>query len=761
MVGKTISHYKITEKLGEGGMGEVYLADDLKLDRQIAIKFLPEHLTKDKENVERFEREAKAAAALNHPNIVTIHEIAEHDGQTFIVMEYVDGDSLRIKIDDKNLDVEEVINITNQICEGLSEAHKADIVHRDIKPENILIDNRGRVKILDFGLAKLKGVSKLTKETSTLGTVHYMSPEQIQGKEVDNRSDIWSVGIVIYELLIGEVPFQGNYEQAVTYAILNEEPRLLKDIKSKYFFDIEKLLAKEPNNRFQNCEEVLIELEKIKQVTHKKGKFESKRAFMFSGIAVIIALILFSVLFFLPTEKDEKSIISLAVLPFTNIKPDPNIDYLGNAFAAEIINDLSYFKNISVRPFSTVRDLENWDKLDVDYILTGNFLQVMGDIRLKIELFNNNTKDILWQESLEEEFKKSYILQDIVSEKVINELEIRFSSEESHRMQIDIPKNPIAYEYYLRGVAYPLSVEGSHLSISMLTKSINLDSTYAPAFAELGYRKQHLAQYELESSNLYNEAEKYYEKSLNINPELLNALTNLAGLYVELGKSGEALLLSQKAIKINPNYAVTHFRLSYIYRYTGMLNESKEEAEKALALDPTNARFRSIGRTYLYLGEYKKALIALELGGQSAFTYVGKGGIYFREGKLDSALGYFNRAINIESSTFSGIISKAIKEYIEQNKVEGLEIIKQWEKGDPRDSEVLYTIAAIYGLFGEKKRCSHILRKAVEGGFFNYPFMLNDTFFDPVRDDPEFKEVLILAKDKHEAFKRKYFPEEL
>ena len=226
MVGKTISHYNITEKIGEGGMGEVYLADDTKLKRQVAIKFLPEHLTKDKENVERFEREAEAAAALNHPNIITIFDVIETDGQICIIMEYVDGKSLSEKIDDKNLAIEEILNITNQICEGLFEAHKADIVHRDIKPENILIDNRGRVKILDFGLAKLKGVSKLTKETSTLGTIHYMSPEQLQGKEVDHRSDIWSFGVVIYELLTGEVPFKGDYEQAVSYAILNEEPKM-------------------------------------------------------------------------------------------------------------------------------------------------------------------------------------------------------------------------------------------------------------------------------------------------------------------------------------------------------------------------------------------------------------------------------------------------------------------------------------------------------------------------------------------------------
>jgi serine/threonine protein kinase/dienelactone hydrolase len=266
MIGKTIAHYKIIEKLGEGGMGVVYKAEDTKLDRKVAIKFLPEHLTKDKENVERFEREAKAAAALNHPNIITIHEISEIDSQIFIVMEFVDGASLRTKIDEKNLTIEEVLNITNQICEGLSEAHKADIVHRDIKPENILINNRGGVKILDFGLAKLKGVSKLTKETSTLGTIHYMSPEQLQGKEVDHKSDIWSLGVVLYELLTSQLPFRGEYESAIIYSILNEKPdhiyRYRKDITQEIDQIIIEALQKDRASRYSSINELCKDLNK-------------------------------------------------------------------------------------------------------------------------------------------------------------------------------------------------------------------------------------------------------------------------------------------------------------------------------------------------------------------------------------------------------------------------------------------------------------------------------------------------------------------
>jgi serine/threonine protein kinase len=772
MIGKTISHYKIIEKLGEGGMGVVYLADDTKLKRQVAIKFLPEHLTKDKENVERFEREAEAAAALNHPNIVTIHEIAEEDEQTFIVMEYVNGDSLRTKIDKGISDIDEILNITNQICEGLSEAHKADIVHRDIKPENIIIDKDARVKILDFGLAKLKGVSKLTKETSTLGTIHYMSPEQLQGKEVDHRTDIWSLGVVLYELLTGEPPFKGDYESAVHYAILNEEPTLLKQIESKYSPKvcsiITKMLLKDRENRYQNCIDLMDDLRRDTDIKSEDEKSVSKRIYTIVGITAISILLIFSIFYFYPREKDTVSLKSLAVLPFINERNDPDTDYLGMSLADEIIGGLSYLQNINVRSSSSVRIFKDeltdpisaGKELDAEYILTGYHIKDGDIIRLNLELVEVNSNTILWRDQIEEHSEKIFKLIDTISERVINGLRIEFSPVEDKRRQKDIPQNSLAYEYYLRAVAFPLSVEGSHLAISMLTESINLDSTYAPTFTEIGYRLSFLAQYELGSSNLYNRAEKYYIKSLTINPELLIALDGLAFLYIDLGKSEEALLLLQKSLKINPNNAVTHFRFSYLCRYAGMLNESKKAAEKALALDPTNVRFRSIGRTYLFLGEYTEAINAFNLGRQSAYTYSSRGNIYFREGKIDSALGYLNRAINLEPLSLTGRFAKAIKAYIEQDRLEGLKILKQIERSDPWDSEVLYGLTSIYGLFGEKKRCSHIMRKAVEGGFFNYPFMLKDTFLDPVRDDPEFKEVLSLAKEKHEAFKKIYFSEE-
>jgi serine/threonine protein kinase len=303
MIGKTISHYKILEKLGEGGMGEVYLAEDLKLERKVAIKFLPQHLTKNKENVERFEREAKAAASLNHPNIVTIYEIAGEDDpgsadkQTFIVMEYVEGQTLReLLIENLKLKIEDSLDITFQLCAGLSEAHQAGIVHRDIKPENILIDQKDNVKILDFGLAKLKGVSNLTKDSSTLGTIRYMSPEQVRGEEVDQRSDIWSVAVVFYELITGQVPFKGDYDQAILYAILNDKPGPIlsrKDlVNSQLESIINKALMKEPDKRYQNIEQFRQELSSItiadnqddSLIPSKKTGKSTKNIFIYSGL---------------------------------------------------------------------------------------------------------------------------------------------------------------------------------------------------------------------------------------------------------------------------------------------------------------------------------------------------------------------------------------------------------------------------------------------------------------------------------------------
>lgn len=770
MIGKTISHYKIIEKLGEGGMGEVYLADDLKLERQAALKFLPQHLTKDKENVERFKREAKAAAALNHPNIITIYDVLETDSQICIVMECVDGESLRTKMDKGKLDDDEVIEITKQICEGLSEAHHADIVHRDIKPENILINTDGRVKILDFGLAKLKGVSKLTKETSTLGTINYMSPEQIQGREVDHRSDIWSLGIVFYEMLTSEPPFKGDYEQAIFYAILNEEPKRLENIQTELWEVVKKLLVKRPADRYSEITELLNDLKRlwknyeIKQPVQISTKSSKKKAMIITMVVTFILIATISIIFFFPTSPKETSIKSIAVLPFDNIGNDNTTDYLGFSLANQIIGDLTYLKNITVRPSTSIEKYKDksFDPMDaanelhVDFLITGRYSLAANKIRSDIELINVLTNELIWREPIEVNFENAFQFQDIVSDKVISGLRIQFSREERARMQKNIPQNPDAYEFYLRSLYYDNTERENTIALDLLQKSITIDSAYAPAFSELGYRTFRKTQYYLLGKTGFKKAVMYYLKAIELDDEHLPALSMLSARYAEVGEHDDAMRYMQRAFKINPNDAFTHFWLSYIYRFVGLLEQSEKLAKRSLELDPKNIRFRSIGHTYRYLGNYQGALKAYNLD-KGPWVDVQIGDVYLKMGNNEMAEKFLEKVIEKEIDTFPEYLATGMLAYIRGETNKGLEVTLEWEEKDIYDSEMIYRIATIYGLLGDSKNCIRVLKKSIEGGFFCYPFFLIDPFLNSVRDDPEFPKVLALAKHKHEAFKQKYY----
>ena len=320
MVGKTISHYKIIEKLGEGGMGIVYKAEDSKLKREVAIKFLPHHISASQEERNRFEVEAQAAAALNHPNIATIHAIEEEGGEVFIVMEYIDGPELREKIKNGPLSVDESFRIIEQIGSGLQAAHQKGIVHRDIKSGNIMLTKTGQTKIMDFGLAKVKWSVLVTREGTTVGTAAYMSPEQSRGDKVDHRADLWSMGVIFYEMLAGKLPFKGDFEQAMMYSIMNEEVEpitgIISDLPPGIDDLIGKILSKEPADRYQDASDFLSDLRGLRDHGGVKQDVE-----------------------------EEKRV---AVLPFENISPDKEADYFAEGLAEELIINLSRIKNVGV-----------------------------------------------------------------------------------------------------------------------------------------------------------------------------------------------------------------------------------------------------------------------------------------------------------------------------------------------------------------------------------------------------------------------------
>jgi len=410
---------------------------------------------------------------------------------------------------------------------------------------------------------------------------------------------------------------------------LNEEPKALENVPSELQVIVSKTLCRNLEDRYADVTEFLNDLTDIREnyVLNKNvqpsQKNTRKKAIIISTVAVLILIVAIAGIFIFPTSEPEESIKSLAVLPFSNHKPDANTDYLGLAFAAEIINDMSYLKNITTLPFSSVREISSMEQIevDVDYILTGNFIKFEDVIKLNVECFEPKTEEIIWQESLNRTFNESHVLLSDVSNKVIERLKIQFSPDEQDHMQIDLPHNQEAYEYYLRSLSYSSPILDDSLAIILLKKSILLDSTFAPAYEELGFRTLRYRQGTTHKASDYQQAEYYFLKALSINKNLIISLNYLAGIYTEIGNYDKAMDLVKKALDINPNYAHTHFQLSYIYRYAGCLEQSKEEAEIALKIDSNNKRFRSIGHTYRYLGEYDRAIGIYNLDEGSAYVF--------------------------------------------------------------------------------------------------------------------------------------------
>ena len=780
MIGKTILHYKIVEKLGEGGMGIVYKAQDTKLDRFVALKFLPQHLSQDDESKKRFIHEAKAASALDHPNICTIYEIGKTDGEMFIAMEYIDGELLQAIIERGPLPIDEALTIVHQIAEGLQIAHEKKIIHRDIKPANIIITDKGHVKIVDFGLAKLAGHTMLTKEGTTLGTASYMSPEQTQGAKVDHRTDIWALGVVVYEMVTGKQPFEGGYEQAVMYSIMNEDPEPITGLRTGVPMELERIvskaLKKNPSERYQSLDEMLVDLKAVR-AEPKAGRDRAlskptKKAPLIVGLFFLVALVVGSGFFYWwQTSSDRPgpardSVQRLAVLPFTNIRKDPEIDFLGFALADQIIGSLSYLKNILVRPSSSIRRYQNQTfdpqtagtDLQVDFILSGNYLKEVNTIRLNVELVDVDANEIVWREPIEVEYENAFALQDIVSEKVIDRLNLQFSQDERARMQSDVSQNPLAYEYYLRSVSYLQDAEGNRLAVNMLRQSIELDSTFAPAWDALGRRTALMGYWELGGEEVVNQAKDFYLKALEINPELFSALAHLTMLYTDFGETDLAMKTAQRILEITPNSAEGMFAYGYVLQYAGMLEESLTAMNTVLEADPTNPGFRGAAWVFVVNGRYDDAIAAFHLGSLD-LAMAWEGEIAIRRGQFEEARTKLSQAIALDPEGITGLWATALLSAIDEDYERGTEAARKWEEANLSDGYGWFFLAGLYCINQEIDKCISVLDTAVQRGYFAYPHMLKCRFLDPARGNPGLDAVLEKARLKHEAFKKKFFSE--
>jgi serine/threonine protein kinase len=582
MIGKTISHYKILEKLGEGGMGVVYKAEDTKLGRIVALKFLRPELTRNKEAKIRFIHEAQAASALDHNNICTIYEIDEtEDGQTFIVMSCYEGETLKDKIRRGPLKLEEALDMAVQIAQGLEKAHKKGIIHRDIKPANIFVIEDEILKILDFGVAKLAGQPKLTKTGSALGTAAYMSPEQAKGKEVNHRTDIWSLGVVLYEMLTAQLPFRGEYEQAVIYAILNEEPEPVTNVRNEELKKlIIKSLQKESGKRYQDMQELLAGLRSIQK------KLETG-----SEIAI---------------SDRVNPLPSIAVLPFVNMSPDPENEYFSDGLAEELISALSKLEGLHVTARTSAfrfrgKDLdmrEIGEQLNVGTVLEGSVRKSGNRLRITAQLIKAADGFHLWSEKYDRELGDVFAIQDDISLNIVDALKVRLLGKEREKLVKRYTDNMEAYDLYLKGRYFlnTLTEEGIRKSLDCFQEAIQKDPGYAPAYS--GVASIHIALVVLQqfsSHEMMPKAKSELLKALEMDDSLAEAHAWLGSLSLQYEwdwPSAEREL--KRAIELKPNSPEAHQFYSDYLSITGRMGEAVSEAERARDLDPLSAITKSI-----------------------------------------------------------------------------------------------------------------------------------------------------------------------
>jgi len=610
-----VGHYKIAEKIGAGGMGEVYLADDTELNRSVALKFLPPYLCQDEDCRKRFKREAQAAAKLNHPNIIHIYEVSEYQGRPFFAMELVEGQSLRDLAKGKELGIDRIIELAIQVCDGLGAAHDKKVVHRDIKPSNIVIDAYGRPKILDFGLAAIQGGEHLTKTGSTLGTVQYMSPEQVQGQEIDNRSDLFSLGIVLYELISGRTPFKQDNEAATLKAIAQDSPeplaRYKADIPDELQRTVSKLLEKDPSLRYQHAAGVISDLKRLIAPTQSSmvvlpAKQKSKWPFVLVSMVIIVALGVVGIRYW-PTEDSasRKSMTPerkmLAVLPFENLG-SPEDEYFADGITDEITSRLAKLAGLGVISRTSAMQYKGVSKsirdigreLGVDYILEGTIRWDKADsidrIRITPQLIDVSEDRHVWASNYERSLTQVFVIQSDIASQIAEALNVTLLGSEQSAITNWPTGNLKAYDYYLKGRNYVNRDEQSQRAEEMFEKAIELDSSFALAYADLSHLHSYIYWTATDQSPERIElARTYAEKALALVPRLAEGHLALGYYYYYSGRDYEqALEEFEMALEDQPNNSDLLAAVGYVKRRQGKWKEAYELLKKSLKLDPTS-----------------------------------------------------------------------------------------------------------------------------------------------------------------------------